>query len=294
MKRFFAGAAALVFGLTGCGGTAGTPAASTTGGATPSPTAATASPSPTPSPTIPSLWPSKVVAAMPAAMRKKYEARMATTDEDEKQYFYFADTLEELPLNICVALAVNGDDSYSTDGLQLPPEGTLTMTRVADYVQSSGSDFEVYANHEVINPMDYVHHLAMDDDSLVQLTIRGFCPEMAATWTKLRPEVREAVQEEAARNAELAAAEYDRTHPVSRFADGAYTVGTRPGMILPGRYRLKGAVVNCYWERSTKNGATIANDFVTNAPSGISVTVRTGEGFTSEGCAEGRRWERVS
>jgi len=69
------------------------------------------------------------------------------------------------------------------------------------------------------------------------------------------------------------------------FSEGTYTVGKD---IKPGTYRTYtapgGRVTDCYWERSTGGGQTIANDFVKNAPKGVTVTLRRGEGFTSEGC----------
>lgn len=66
------------------------------------------------------------------------------------------------------------------------------------------------------------------------------------------------------------------------FADGTYEVGKD---IKSGTYRTTpGRVTDCYWERSTGGGTTIANDFVKNAPRGVTVTLRRGEGFTSEGC----------
>lgn len=66
------------------------------------------------------------------------------------------------------------------------------------------------------------------------------------------------------------------------FTDGVYTVGKD---IKAGAYRTTpGRVTDCYWERSTGGGRTIANDFVSNAPKGVTVTVRKGEGFTSRDC----------
>ncbi|WP_449061496.1 DUF732 domain-containing protein [Planomonospora algeriensis] len=66
------------------------------------------------------------------------------------------------------------------------------------------------------------------------------------------------------------------------FTDGTYEVGKD---IKAGTYRTTpGSVTDCYWERSTGGGSTIANDFVRNAPRGVRVTVQRGEGFTSEGC----------
>jgi hypothetical protein len=72
------------------------------------------------------------------------------------------------------------------------------------------------------------------------------------------------------------------------FADGTYTIGKD---IKPGTYRTtRGPVTDCYWERSTPGGDIIANGFVTNAPRGVTVTVRQDEGFTSEGCGN---WVRA-
>lgn len=65
------------------------------------------------------------------------------------------------------------------------------------------------------------------------------------------------------------------------FGDGEYTVGDD---IKPGTYRTSPRITDCYWERSTAGGDIIANNFINNAPRGVTVTVHTGEGFTSEGC----------
>ncbi|MEU0516680.1 hypothetical protein [Streptosporangium sp. NPDC006007] len=72
------------------------------------------------------------------------------------------------------------------------------------------------------------------------------------------------------------------------FTDGTYEVGKD---IKAGTYRTTpGRITDCYWERSTAGGATIANDFVKNAPGGVTVTLmRRGEGFTSEGCGNWMR-----
>ncbi|GAA3531453.1 hypothetical protein GCM10022419_008190 [Nonomuraea rosea] len=66
------------------------------------------------------------------------------------------------------------------------------------------------------------------------------------------------------------------------FTDGVYTVGKD---IRAGTYRTTpGRLTKCYWERSTGAGRIIDNQWVTNAPNGATVSVRRGEGFTSEGC----------
>ncbi|MEU4332315.1 hypothetical protein [Nonomuraea dietziae] len=66
--------------------------------------------------------------------------------------------------------------------------------------------------------------------------------------------------------------------------DGEHTVGGEDG-IKPGTYRtFLRPVTDCYWERSASNGRIIDNQLVTNAPRGLTVTVRAGEGFTSRDC----------
>ncbi|MEV4291553.1 hypothetical protein AB0K40_39115 [Nonomuraea bangladeshensis] len=65
------------------------------------------------------------------------------------------------------------------------------------------------------------------------------------------------------------------------FTDGSYTVGDD---IKPGTYRTNKRITDCYWERSTPGGSIIANNFISNAPAGVTVTVRSGEGFTSRNC----------
>ncbi|NRQ35965.1 hypothetical protein HII36_29645 [Nonomuraea sp. NN258] len=74
------------------------------------------------------------------------------------------------------------------------------------------------------------------------------------------------------------------------FGEGTHTVGKD---IKPGTYRtVSKPVTDCYWERSTGSGDIIANQLVNNAPNGITLTLRAGEGFTArEGCGN---WIRVS
>lgn len=65
------------------------------------------------------------------------------------------------------------------------------------------------------------------------------------------------------------------------FKDGHHEVGAD---IKPGTYHTNRGISDCYWERSTPDGSIIVNDFVSFAPRGVTVTIRTGEGFTSQGC----------
>jgi hypothetical protein len=66
------------------------------------------------------------------------------------------------------------------------------------------------------------------------------------------------------------------------FEDGSYAV---PKDVRPGTYHTFGPTSDCYWERSTDNGKTIANDFISNAQKGVRVTIFASDGgFKSEGC----------
>jgi hypothetical protein len=55
--------------------------------------------------------------------------------------------------------------------------------------------------------------------------------------------------------------------------------------IPPGTYRAKGRMEDCYWERTSKSGEILDNNFATSARE-ITVTIRESDGqFTSERCA---------
>jgi hypothetical protein len=69
------------------------------------------------------------------------------------------------------------------------------------------------------------------------------------------------------------------------FTDGEYSVGSKASYskIKPGRYRTEKQVRDCYWERM--HGWIISNDFISYAPAGARVTVRSSDGgFKSSGC----------
>ncbi|MCG5446140.1 hypothetical protein NIE79_004705 [Micromonospora sp. NIE79] len=76
------------------------------------------------------------------------------------------------------------------------------------------------------------------------------------------------------------------------FTDGSHEVGKE---IKPGTYETTAhsageTIGDCYWERSTDGGRTIANDFITAAKK-VRVTIRSSDGiFTSRGCGN---WVRV-
>lgn len=75
------------------------------------------------------------------------------------------------------------------------------------------------------------------------------------------------------------------------FTDGNYNVGSGPDQLPPGTYRSIAPASDCYWERTTAHGSTIANDMVTYAAKGALVTIHPSDGgFTSDGCDT---WHRV-
>lgn len=86
------------------------------------------------------------------------------------------------------------------------------------------------------------------------------------------------------------------------FGNGTYVVSSKPPTaeeleqdedlvtIPPGTYRAAGRMEDCYWERTSKAGDIIDNNFATSARS-ITVTIAASDGqFTSERCAV---WKRV-
>jgi len=73
------------------------------------------------------------------------------------------------------------------------------------------------------------------------------------------------------------------------FADGTYDVGDE---IKPGTYRTGKKTSDCYWSRTSSSGDITANDFVSYAPAGVTVTIFSSDGgFESDGC---RAWVRIS
>ncbi|WP_143459156.1 hypothetical protein [Leifsonia sp. ALI-44-B] len=96
-------------------------------------------------------------------------------------------------------------------------------------------------------------------DPYAKAAIAGYCPELGA-----------------------AKAEAD-----AYLEDGDYRVGGDG--IAPGTYVTTKNRKDCYWERHTLNGDILANDFITAAPDGVSVTVRSGEGFSVSGCGLWRK-----
>lgn len=69
---------------------------------------------------------------------------------------------------------------------------------------------------------------------------------------------------------------------VRGFNSGDRVVGVD---MQPGTYTTAIGVTDCYWERVTGSGQTLANDFVTHAPQGVQVTILESDGgFSADGC----------
>ncbi|UQA95691.1 hypothetical protein [Streptomyces halobius] len=74
------------------------------------------------------------------------------------------------------------------------------------------------------------------------------------------------------------------------FTDGTYEVGSGPDKMPPGSYRTTGALRDCYWERTSRSGEILDNQFATSAQE-VRVTVRARDGqFTTRRCGS---WKPV-
>ncbi len=104
-----------------------------------------------------------------------------------------------------------------------------------------------------------------DGPDVLQYGVDEFCPDRAKTL-------------EAA-----VAGTYERW-----ITDGTYEVGSGADEVRPGTYRTTGALRDCYWERTSKAGEPLDNQFATSAQR-VTVTVRSGDGqFTSRSCGSWR------
>jgi hypothetical protein len=110
--------------------------------------------------------------------------------------------------------------------------------------------------------------LAKEDAQVVLgAGVKQFCPRHAAT-------LKAAVE-----------GSFDRW-----FTDGTYEVGGGAGRMPAGTYRTTGALRDCYWERTSRSGEVLDNQFATSAQE-VRVTVRAGDGqFTTRHCGS---WKPV-
>ena len=66
--------------------------------------------------------------------------------------------------------------------------------------------------------------------------------------------------------------------------DAASPLDASPRVIAAGTYKTTGAPSDCYYEINNQRGSIITNNFVNSAPGGLTVTLRPGQGFDSQGC----------
>ncbi|MFI5682092.1 hypothetical protein [Streptomyces cellulosae] len=141
----------------------------------------------------------------------------------------------------------------------------------SEYVQDMCDSLYVSAKEAASRPQWLAESGNMDGDgkAILEVGIPKLCPE----WSKT---LRQAVS-----------GKYDRW-----FGDGNYDVKVAPGPtdadsdveeIVPGQYRTRGDLSECYWERASQSGTIIANNFATQARV-ITVMLRAGELFHAEGC----------
>lgn len=104
-----------------------------------------------------------------------------------------------------------------------------------------------------------------DAEMVLQDGVDRFCPERAKT-------LKAAVD-----------GTYERWFP-----DGTYEVGAGAEKIPPGTYQTTGALRECYWERTSKTGEILDNQFAASAQT-VRVTVRVRDGqFTTRSCGSWR------
>ncbi|WP_326590245.1 hypothetical protein [Streptomyces sp. NBC_01294] len=141
------------------------------------------------------------------------------------------------------------------------------------FVRDMCESLPVSAIDGASRPQWLAEYLEGDGRAVLEAGIPKLCP----TWTKTLKEA--------------ASGDYEVW-----FSSGGYEVNSelKPGenMIKPGTYRIKGDLKNCYWERLTRSGEIIDNNFASAARE-ITVTIRASDGlFRSEGC--GGAWKPVS
>ncbi|MEU9085280.1 hypothetical protein [Streptomyces sp. NPDC048357] len=141
------------------------------------------------------------------------------------------------------------------------------------FVRDMCASLPVSAIDGASRPQWLAGYLKDDGQAVLEAGIPKLCP----TWTKT---LKEAVS-----------GDYEVW-----FSNGDYEVSSKPKpgeeSIKPGTYRIKGDLKNCYWERLTRSGEIIDNNFASAARE-ITVTIRASDGlFRSEGC--GGAWKPVS
>jgi hypothetical protein len=196
---------------------------------------------------------------------------------------------------------LNSGDDYQASAVDIPPMASPTEPEQATILVPPKEAAFVKAVRAAVSAED----LADDDDLSILNTGRGLCGQYprlengTVDEEDILSEVSEPsldglIEDPPDRAGQLAVKHLCPKYlPLLKRARGGFGEGPqRVGKdVRPGTYRTTSSATDCYWERSTRGGGTIANDFVTNAPSGVTVTIGAGDGgFTSRGCGD---WVRV-
>jgi hypothetical protein len=157
-----------------------------------------------------------------------------------------------------VRAAVSPEDLLASDDLSILNTGRTTCG-LYPRTETGEVDENDFTDHG--DPSSVDEFIESPPDKAAQLAVKHLCPKYLPVLKRAK----------------------------SGFAEGPHDVGKD---VKPGTYRTTSRVTDCYWERSTRSGQRLANDFITNAPGGVTVTIAaTDGGFTSQGCGD---WVRVS
>ena len=180
------------------------------------------------------------------------------------------ESVDEYPPNAAGDL----DRKADAEGWYYDPMYESASALVLDLCESMTSQEEVGND-----PGEFLASHARDNDNrkILKAGWKDLCPE----WEKV--------------GLDALAGKYVRT-----YTEGTYVVKAKPKdpdpsseeqqEIGPGTYRTSGDLEGCYWERTTRGGEIIDNNFATSAQE-ITVTIRSSDGqFTSENCGT---WKKV-
>lgn len=269
MRRSLAVLACLSFALTGC--------ASGGGGASPSATVTEPSATPTyetPTPTLTTESPTPLVTPTLSPAEAYYAEASAKALTDESPYWtesitYATDRCDPIMDSSCT-------DTYSSGSTE---EFVAWGQDVCKVLKIGGVPQYPDDNKPGMLPAEFLREdlgvgdpdpLEPKNAGLAVLAVKYLCPKYAKYVTQAK------------------SGKYPKFGPMTAFTDGDFNVGTE---IKAGKYRTEPDQSDCYWERTTKDGHIIANNFVTHSAGRITVTIRSSDGsFSTNGCGT---WTRV-
>lgn len=156
----------------------------------------------------------------------------------------------------------------------------------AAYVHDTCESLPVSAIDGASRPQWLVESGQMDGDgaAILAVGVPKFCPK----WTSVVKQAAAGDYERWYGNGTYVVAEDPPAKPdPAPVVEDEYDIGGEEEelKIPPGTYRAKGRMDDCYWERTSRSGEILDNNFATSARE-ITVTIRKSDGqFTSERCA---------